>query len=146
MMITERDLDALHRAMDWGEHQQKREPQIKLFPEEPPLQGTPAWFALAKHLAALAQTHTLALRPWQCEPVDVEDDAVADPNVYGCRPDEIALRRKMRALNISVFEPRPPAAIADAENAQHTAPRRPARKSKARNTTTQSQAPPRRRK
>jgi hypothetical protein len=32
-MISDRDLDALRRAVAWGHAFQKREPQIRLFPK-----------------------------------------------------------------------------------------------------------------
>ena len=106
-MISEIDLDALRRAVAWGHAFQKREPQIKLFPEEMPTEGTHAWLELALHLAALAQSYNLGLKPWQVAPIDVDDAAFANP-------DEIALRRRLRDLNISIYEPDVPTAIANA--------------------------------
>jgi hypothetical protein len=125
MTISERDLDALRRALLWGEAFQKRESQLKLFPETMPAEGTPAWLALAERLAALAQSHNLGLRPWQCPPIDVDDDAVADLTGWACKPEEIALRQKMRDFGILKFEPDPAAAIATAAyQTQRAAPLR----------------------
>ena len=128
MNISDLDLDALRRAVVWGAAFQKREPQLKIFPEVMPVEGTAEWIALARQLAEIAQSHALGLRPWQCAPIDVDDDAVAHPGVYGCRPDEIALRRTMRELNISVCEPDPASAIANAEAGADARPRRKARR------------------
>jgi hypothetical protein len=114
MAMTPRDLDALMRAVEWGKGYQLREPQIVVFPTPMPDEGTPEWFELATRLAATAQYHTLGLKPWQTEPANVHDDCVTDPGGWGSRPDEVALRRKMIALGISIYEPDPAAAIAKA--------------------------------
>ena len=72
-----------------------------------PEEGTPKWLALARHLASLAQSHHLGLKPWQTAPIDITDGAAANA-------DEIALCQRMRDLNISIFEPDVPNAIANA--------------------------------
>lgn len=123
-MISDRDRDALRRALLWGERFRKREPQIKVLPAVMPAEGTAAWLALGERLAAQAQAYSLGLPPWRCPPVVVADDAVADPDCYGRKPDEIALRQTLRALNISVFEPDVPGAIASAEDQRAELPRR----------------------
>jgi hypothetical protein len=120
--LSDRDLDALRRAMAWGYGFQKREPQLKLFPDVMPEEGTPKWLALARHLASLAQSHHLGLKPWQTAPIDITDGAAANA-------DEIALCQRMRDLNISIFEPDVPAAIDNArfnfpEVGSRIAPRR----------------------
>jgi hypothetical protein len=121
-MISDRDLDALRRALDWGRAFQKREPQLKLFPEAMPVEGTRAWFALALRLAAIAQSHSLGLKPWQVPPIDVDDAG------WDCKPEEIALRQTMRDLNISIYEPDVPTAIANATHQRaHAAPTRRAK-------------------
>jgi hypothetical protein len=112
MTISDLDLDALRRALLWGHAFQRREPQLKLFPDPMPAEGTPAWLKLAQYFASLAQSYHLGLRPWQTPPIDVDDH---------CKPEEIALRQTMRDLNISVYEPDVPTAIA---NATHRASRR----------------------
>jgi hypothetical protein len=115
MQLTPNDLDALKRAIKWGEAFQRREPQLKLMPEQMSIEGSPEWIELATYFAAKAQSQTLGLYPWQCEPVHVHDDGVVDVSCYGRRSDEVALLRKMLALGVSIFEPDPPAAIAKAE-------------------------------
>jgi hypothetical protein len=118
-MISDLDLDALRRALLWGSAFQKREPQLKIFPEVMPEEGTPEWFALARHLAALAQSHTLGLRPRQVPPIDVDDAG------WDCRPE---LRQTMRDLNISIYERDVPTAIANATHQRaHAAPTRRAK-------------------
>src|SRR5258708_2175960 len=113
MKLTPNDLDALKRAIAWGKGYQKREPQIKVFPEPMLLEGTPEWIELAQHLAAKAQSHALDLYPWQVEPCYARD--VVDSG-WGGKPDEVALRQKMKSLKISLWEPDPPCAIAKAEH------------------------------
>jgi hypothetical protein len=120
-MISDRDLDALRRALVWGRAFQKREPQLKIFPEVMPAEGTPEWFALARYLAALAQSYNLGLKPWQLAPIDIDESGFANA-------DERALCQTMRDLNISIYEPDVPTAIADATHQRaHAAPTRRAR-------------------
>jgi hypothetical protein len=126
-MISELDLDALRRALLWGRDLQRREPQLRLFPDPMPAEGSTAWLSLAQYFASLAQAHVLGLRPWQCEPASVDDDAVADGG-WGRKPDEIRLRQIMREHGISKFEPNPPSAIANAEAGADARPRRKARR------------------
>jgi hypothetical protein len=113
--MTPVDLDALRRAMKWGEGYQRREPQIVVFPNPMPVEGTAEWFKLATDLAASAQYHALGLKPWQVEPCNASN--VVD-NGWGGKPDEVALRRKMIKLGLSRFEPDPLQAIAEAERAK----------------------------
>jgi hypothetical protein len=110
--LTDRDLDALRRAVEWGKGYQRREPQIIVFPTPMPDEGTPEWIELATGLAATAQFFTLGLKPWQTEPLYVHDDGVIDDTGWGRRSDEVALRRRMLALGISIYEPDVPAALA----------------------------------
>jgi hypothetical protein len=121
MTLSPRDLDALRRALDWGRGLQRREAQLRLFPDTMPAEGTPAWFKLAQHMAALAQSHYLGLRPWQTPPVDAD---VAD----AATSDEIALLETMHDLGISTFEPDPPTTIADARDRQDQQALRAARR------------------
>jgi hypothetical protein len=113
--ISIADLDALRRAIKWGERYARSEPQLKIMPDPMPREGSQEWLKLATSLAATAQYDTLGLKPWQTEPLHVVDNGVIDPNGWGNRPDEVALRWKMLALGISLFEPDPPGAIARAE-------------------------------
>jgi hypothetical protein len=64
--------------------------------------------ALAKYFASQAQSHYLGLRPWECAPLDVAETGFANND------DEIALVQTMHDLNVSIFEPNPPDAIAEA--------------------------------
>jgi hypothetical protein len=117
MGLTEIDLDALRRAIKWGRRYQRNGPQIVVVPQPFPPEGTPEWIETVTRLATLAQSVTLGLRPWQCEPCRTSDDGHIDPDCYGRRPDEIALRRKLISLGLSIFEPDPMAALARAERA-----------------------------
>ena len=114
------DLDALRRAMKWGEGYQRREPLLKVFPNPMPREGSPEWIEAAIYFVVAAQAASLHLKPWQCVPLQVADDSII-ADCYGRRPDEITLRRKMIALGISIYEPDVPAAIAKAERAKTTA-------------------------
>jgi hypothetical protein len=108
MKLSDLDLDALRRALAWGVGLQQRNPQIKVFPDPMPTEGTPEWLKLAEHLASNAQSHSLGLKPWQSPPLDVEATGCANND------DEIALVQTMLDLGISIYEPDPPTAIADA--------------------------------
>ena len=112
MELTPNDLDALRRAITWGKGFQKREPQLKLFPPVMPDEGTAEWIELARYFALHAQVQALGLFPWQVPPYDADDVAHGG---WGGKPEEVALRRKMIALGISIYEPDPPAAITRAE-------------------------------
>jgi hypothetical protein len=114
--INERDLAALRRAMLWGCAYQKREPQIRLLPAVLPQEGTAEWLRLAEHMASIAQSHNLALRPWQSCPADVAASG------YANSAEEFELCRRMLDLGISVSEIDPATAIAEREQA--AAPRR----------------------
>jgi hypothetical protein len=56
------------------------------------------------------QCETLRLKPWEAPPMDARGDVI-DPNVYGCRPGEIALRNRLKAAGLSLFEPDPLSAL-----------------------------------
>jgi hypothetical protein len=111
-MVMAHDLDALKRCIGWGKGLQIREPQIVVFPTPMPPEGSDQWVELATRLATNAQAANLGLRPWQVAPCDA-DDVVHDG--WGGKPDEVALRRKMIELGLSIWEPDPTAAIAAAE-------------------------------
>jgi hypothetical protein len=114
--INERDLDALRRAVKWARAFQLHEPQIKLLPSTLPMEGSSEWFELAERLVSVAQSHNLALKPWQSCPADVAASG------YANSPEEFELCRRMLDLGISVFEIDPATAIAEREQA--AAPRR----------------------
>jgi hypothetical protein len=64
--------------------------------------------------STILQLRALRLRPWEATPA--ESFNVADPSDhFGCRPNEVALLRKMLALGISRYDPTPLAAIEHAE-------------------------------
>jgi hypothetical protein len=113
MVMEPRDLDALRRAVKWGKGYQRREPQIKVFPTPMPLEGSDEWIEVATRLAANAQAANLGLRPWEVEPCHADDVVHGG---WGGKPDEVALRRKMIKLGISVWEPDPASAIARIEH------------------------------
>jgi hypothetical protein len=116
MKLTPNDLDALRRAMKWGKAFQTREPQLRVWPEVLPDEGTPEWIKLAMYFVSAAQADNLHLKPWQCEPCNVIDDGVANPaDCYGRRADEVTLLRRMLSLGVSRYEPHPLVAIAAAE-------------------------------
>jgi hypothetical protein len=102
--LSELDLDALRRALLWGVGFQTRNPQLVVFPNGMPKEGSPEWLTLAKHLASIAQSHHLGLKPWQSGPLDVAETGAN-------HPDEIALVKTMHDLGISIYEPDVPAAI-----------------------------------
>ena len=118
MGLTEVDIDALRRAVEWGKRYQNSEPQITVLPSPLPPEDTPQWVEVATRVAGMAQAVTLGLRPWQAEPCDVHDDGVIDDACYGRRSIEVMLRRKLIALGISIFEPDVPRAIEAAERAK----------------------------
>ena len=67
MGLTDVDVDALRRAVEWGKRYQKSEPQITLLPSPLPPEGTPQWVEVATRIAGMAQAATLGLRPWQAD-------------------------------------------------------------------------------
>jgi hypothetical protein len=85
------------------------------------LELTSTWDELAIFAVGRCQDRSLKLKAWECPPADTHDeDEPAD--VYGRRPQEIALLRKMLSAGVSRFHPSPLDAIAEREQA--AAPRR----------------------
>jgi hypothetical protein len=114
MTLEADDLDALRRAITWGRSWQVRESHLHVLPDPLPKEGSEEWVELAIRFAAMAQAEALDLRPWQCEPAFVHaDEPVAD--VYGRRPNEVEMLKRMLRLGLSRYEPNPTAAIAEAE-------------------------------
>ena len=74
MELTRNDLDALKRALRWGKAFQTREPQLRVWPEVLPDEGSPAWIALAMYFVRAAHADNLGLRPWETEPCATIDD------------------------------------------------------------------------
>jgi hypothetical protein len=90
-----------------------------------------SWQAAGAYASYHSQMTSLRLRPWQCPPCDRDD--VVDPapaGMYGGKPVEVALRRRMIALGLSEFEPDPLGAIEHAE-AKAEAEAQPAASEKA---------------
>jgi hypothetical protein len=108
MKLSDRDLDALRRALIWGRGYQQRNPQLKLFPDPMPAEGSQAWLELAEYMAGRAQAHHLGLKPWQCGPLDIEATGFAN------NADERALWQTLHDLGISIYEPDPAAALDNA--------------------------------
>jgi hypothetical protein len=67
----------------------------------------------ATRASYIAQIHALKLKAWQAPPCEDFGDEVGPG--YGRSKGEVELRLRMRALNISLYEPDPRAAIAAAE-------------------------------
>jgi hypothetical protein len=105
---SDHDLDALRRALLWGVGHQQRNPQIVVFPDPMPEEGSAAWLRLAERLVSNAQSFHLGLKPWQSPPLDVELTDCAGSE------DEARLVQTMHDLNVSIYEPDPPTAIAAA--------------------------------
>lgn len=122
--MTPNDLDALRRAVAWGERYQKSEPQIVVLPAPMPPEGSPAWIEAATRCAAMAQAIALRLKPWDAEPCETSDDGRTDPACFGRKPHEVALLRRMTSNGVSRFEIDPIKAIAAAERQQAEDPSR----------------------
>jgi hypothetical protein len=66
--------------------------------------------------SGVCQARALKLRPHECTPADT--DNVKDPfDRYGCRPNEVALLRRMLAAGVSRYHPDPMQALAALERA-----------------------------
>jgi hypothetical protein len=73
-----------------------------------------SWDDLAQFAVGRCQDRNLRLRPWECAPAfTTDDDEPSD--VWGHRPHEIALLKRMLAAGISRYHPDPIKAIAEAE-------------------------------
>lgn len=104
--LPDRDKDAYSRAIEWmRQHSPASAAQIE---SKLRCEGFASAGAFASYAA---QCETLRLKPWEAPPAHVRGDVI-DPNVYGCRPGEIALRDRLLKANLSVFEPDPIAALA----------------------------------
>jgi hypothetical protein len=112
-MRLSRDREALTRALEMARAESKQERA-----HFDALLSRQGWEEAALSACFVCQSRTLKLRPWQAPPVHVHDDEVTGPS-YGHRPEEIALRRRMLAAGLSVYEPDPIAALEAAESARH---------------------------
>jgi hypothetical protein len=107
--MTRRDRVALKAAMRMARQDKMRAQQLdaKLADGEP-------WEEVAAFAAYCCQRESLRLRPWECPPLHSADEIDARER-YGGTAKEVALRRRMIALGISLYEPNPLAAITAAE-------------------------------
>jgi hypothetical protein len=103
-VLLKQDRDAFTRAIAWArQHDRAAEIDRTLEQEGFEEAGRTASYA--------AQCENLKLRPWQAPPCHCRATD-SDPNTYGCRPEELALRNRLLAAGLSVYEPDPPAALA----------------------------------
>jgi hypothetical protein len=105
--LTAHDTDALSRALRLMLANKKEREHFESILKQY------GWQEAAIRASYCAQIRALRLKPWQSPPCEDFGDEVA--NCYGHREAEVALRRRMRAHGISLFEPNPIAALAAAE-------------------------------
>ena len=71
---------------------------------------TQPWQQVAEFAVWRCQDRSLKLSPWDCPPCRTKD--VEDPSDdWGCRPNEVALLRRMLTAGVSRFHPDPMRAI-----------------------------------
>ena len=75
------------------------------------IEGTSGWRMAAESASFGLQCKRLKLKPWECPPSCTKDDEV-DATIWGHKPKEIALRRRLLAAGLSLFEGDPEAALA----------------------------------
>ena len=110
--MTRRDKDALQRALVAV---RTLDPIIVDAVES--MLKSRTWQEAAEYAAFHCQVNSLRLRPWQAPPCR-SDDEVDPAGMCGGKPEEVALRQRMLALGLSVYEPDPLAAIEHAEAAK----------------------------
>jgi hypothetical protein len=116
--MTPRDTDAMRRAIEMVRTLDV--PEIADAVDR--MLKTESWSRAGTYAAYHAQIRSLRLRPWMCPPCDA-NDAIdpAEGDHYGNKPGEVGLRQRLIALDLSVLEPDPLAAIeaatAKSENA-----------------------------
>ena len=74
------------------------------------------WPEAAEGASYHLQCKALGLKPWECPPSCTHDDVVGDG--YGHKPKEIALRRRLLAAGLSLYEPTPIEALEQVESAR----------------------------
>jgi hypothetical protein len=80
------------------------------------------WDEAAQSAAYYLQVKNLRLKCWECPPSSCRDSIeVINKLTYGSRAKEVKLRRRLLALNLSLFEPDPQRAIERAEAARRNA-------------------------
>jgi hypothetical protein len=109
--MDQRDLEAMRRAVATLQ----ADPELRDTIET--LLQTRGEAAAGEWAAGYLQLRNLRLKPHECPPADSTN--VKEPrDVYGCRPNEVALLRKLLSLGISRYEANPMAAIERAERAR----------------------------
>jgi hypothetical protein len=76
--------------------------------------------AAGKFASYSCQCDMLQLKPWEAPPAHTRG-TIPDPNVYGCRPGELALRDRLLAAGRSRYEPDPARALAQNRPRTHRA-------------------------
>jgi hypothetical protein len=104
--LSEIDRDALSRALAI-EHERNPAGIDNDLKQRP-------WEDVARSAAYAVQLRTLRLKPWQALPCEASD-AATDPPCYGHHPGEVALRRRLVAARLSLYEPDPITALEAAE-------------------------------
>jgi hypothetical protein len=84
---------------------------------------TKGWLEACETAAYSMQCRTLALKCWQAPPMHSGDVDYGPTATYGNKTSEVRLKRRLLALNLSIFEPDPAAAIAKAERDRRAARR-----------------------
>jgi hypothetical protein len=108
MGLSQIDRDAMQRAID----SLQRRGEIAQIERAMKCGG----FECAGKFASYSvQCDTLRLKPWQAPPAHVHADATPHPAIYGCRPGEIALRDRLVAAGLSIYEPDPVKALSKAK-------------------------------
>ena len=64
------------------------------------------WEEVALWAVGVCQIDALRLRPWECPPCQSRDLKQLSDH-YGSRPSEVALLRRMKRANISIYHPDP---------------------------------------
>ena len=104
--MTRKDKDALKRALVMVETVDAEIAQR--------IKAHSTWQEAAERAAFFCQMRLLHLRPWMTPPM-LSHDQIDPQGGYGGTEQEVGLRRKMLALGLSLYEPNPLAAIAEAE-------------------------------
>jgi hypothetical protein len=113
--LTEKDREALTRAMEIASREPRRREQLESMLEDRP------WREVAEFAASVCQTKALSLYPWEVGPSDVSEHDEDGPVDLGARLSEQSepaarkLLRRMLAAGLSRFEPDPITALARVE-------------------------------
>jgi hypothetical protein len=110
--LTAADRDALRRALEMmrAVSEEERAHYDAILERE-------GWVEAATRAAYSAQIKSSKLRPWQAALFEVADEA-DEAGGYGRTAEEVALKRRVLELGLSLFEPDPRAAIKRAEKAR----------------------------